>query len=337
VAAALEDEPEDCKEPPTPIKKEEEFPVKKEEDVADDLHQDKDEREECKKSPAAIKKEEEDEVGQEYSPGEIDGKSNWGQLATREEHDDEATYLPDMNTVTKPLLPLELPSGTDTRVKTASSPAMTLAEPNSGKPVAIGHAATPVPIVQANSALATHPADEKPAVPGRGNVCIENKTVSKGTDQSGGTRKEDTSTINTRQYPKRSRMSANIVKRKYSLRSLSQQNNKKSAGSKPLRKDKGFSTSLGEVNRSPMASSDEDEFGRGIESAVDGESDTSDSVDGIIDQDEAILDRYDAKWNRMYKRLRAFKEDHGHCELFWAVDRFIIILNTPTNTPPVSP
>jgi hypothetical protein len=127
----------------------------------------------------------------------------------------------------------------------------------------------------------------------------------------------------------RSRPSANIAKRKYSLPSLPQQNNKKSARSKPLRKEKGSLISLGEVNRSPMASSDEDEFGRGIESAVDDASDTSDSVDGIIDHDEAILDCYDAQWNNMYKRLRAFKESRGHCELFWAADRFTFILNTP--------
>jgi hypothetical protein len=115
---------------------------------------------------------------------------------------------------------------------------------------------------------------------------------------------------------KRSGSSANIVKTKYSLQFLSQHNNKKSARSKPLRKDKIFSNSLGEVNRSPMASSDEDEFGRGIASAVDEASDISNSVDGIIDHDEAILDRYDAQWNIMYDRLRAFKESHGHCELF---------------------
>jgi hypothetical protein len=127
----------------------------------------------------------------------------------------------------------------------------------------------------------------------------------------------------------RSRRTANIVKRKYSLRSLSQKNNKESARSKPLRKEKGSLTIMGEVYRSPLVSSDEDEFGKCIESAVDEASDTSDSVDGIIDHDESILDCYDAQWNRMYNRLRAFKESHGHCEFFWAVDRSTFILNTP--------
>jgi hypothetical protein len=65
-----------------------------------------------------------------------------------------------------------------------------------------------------------------------------------------------------------------------------------------------------------MASSDEGEFGRSIESVVDEASDTSESVDGIVDHDEVMLDHYDAQWNIMYKRLRAFKESHGHCELF---------------------
>jgi hypothetical protein len=129
--------------------------------------------------------------------------------------------------------------------------------------------------------------------------------------------------------------STNIVKRKYSLRSLSQEHNKKSARSNPLHKDKGSSTSLGEFKRSPMASSDEDEVGGGIESDVDELSDTSNSVDGIINQDKAIFDRHDAQFNRMYERLHAFKEKHGHCELFWAVDHFNYILNTPTNTPHV--
>jgi hypothetical protein len=84
-------------------------------------------------------------------------------------------------------------------------------------------------------------------------------------------------------------LSANIVKRKYSLRSLSQ---KKSARSKPLRNDKGSSKSLGEADRSPMASSDKDEFRRGLESTVDEAIDSSDSVDGILDHDEAIFGRY---------------------------------------------
>jgi hypothetical protein len=41
-------------------------------------------------------------------------------------------------------------------------------------------------------------------------------------------------------------------------------------------------------------------------------------------------------WNFEFDRLRQFKNDHGHCELVWAVDRFTLILDTPTNTPTVS-
>jgi hypothetical protein len=41
-------------------------------------------------------------------------------------------------------------------------------------------------------------------------------------------------------------------------------------------------------------------------------------------------------WNLQFKKLRGYYGKHGHCELFWAVDRFTFILNTPTNTPPVS-
>jgi hypothetical protein len=41
-------------------------------------------------------------------------------------------------------------------------------------------------------------------------------------------------------------------------------------------------------------------------------------------------------WNFEFDKLRQFKNDHGHCELVWAVDRFTLILNTPTNTPTVS-
>jgi hypothetical protein len=57
---------------------------------------------------------------------------------------------------------------------------MRITKPNSAKPAVVGHATTPVPIVQAKSALAPNPVDEKTAAPGRGNVCIKNKTVSKG-------------------------------------------------------------------------------------------------------------------------------------------------------------
>jgi hypothetical protein len=125
------DEPEDCKEPPAAVKKEEEDVI--EEDGEGDLRLDRDEPEDCKKPPAAVKKEEvHQEVGHEYSRGEIDEKSKLEQLATRGGGNDVQTaYLPDENTSTKSLLPLARPSDTDTSVKTASSPAMTFTKPRS--------------------------------------------------------------------------------------------------------------------------------------------------------------------------------------------------------------
>jgi hypothetical protein len=44
----------------------------------------------------------------------------------------------------------------------------------------------------------------------------------------------------------------------------------------------------------------------------------------------------EAKWNLQFKKLQDYYGKHGHCELFLAVDRFILILNAPTNTTPVS-
>jgi hypothetical protein len=41
-------------------------------------------------------------------------------------------------------------------------------------------------------------------------------------------------------------------------------------------------------------------------------------------------------WNLRFQKLREYYEKHGHCELFWTVDWFFYILNTPTNIPPVS-
>jgi hypothetical protein len=41
-------------------------------------------------------------------------------------------------------------------------------------------------------------------------------------------------------------------------------------------------------------------------------------------------------WNLQFKKLQYYHGKHGHCELFWAVDRFTFILNTSTNTPPSS-
>jgi hypothetical protein len=41
------------------------------------------------------------------------------------------------------------------------------------------------------------------------------------------------------------------------------------------------------------------------------------------------------KWNLQFNKLRDYYVKHGHCELFWAVDRFTFIFNSPTNIPPV--
>jgi hypothetical protein len=41
-------------------------------------------------------------------------------------------------------------------------------------------------------------------------------------------------------------------------------------------------------------------------------------------------------WNLQFKKLRDYYEKHGHCELFWPVDRFVFLLNTLTNTPRVT-
>jgi hypothetical protein len=319
------DEFEDSRKPPNAIKEEEGYGYETDEEAygyETEENDDRDdvllwgnnEREDSKKPSAVVKKEVEDEVGHEYSPREIDGKSYWEQLPTREENDDEAIYLPDEITSTKGLFPPTSLSDTDTSV-----------------------AATPVPIVQVSSARAPNPADEKPAALGRGHVCNENTTLSEGTDQPGSTPEKDKST-KIRAYATRSRSNANIVKKKYSLRSLSHENNKRGARSKSLRKKKRSPNSLGEANRSPMASTDEDEFGRDIKSTIVGASDTSDSVDGMVDQDDVILGVHHLKWNRMYRRLRAYKKSHGDCELFGAVDRFAFILNTPANTlPSLSP
>jgi hypothetical protein len=42
-------------------------------------------------------------------------------------------------------------------------------------------------------------------------------------------------------------------------------------------------------------------------------------------------------WNLQFQNLEEYFRKHGHCELFWTVDRFIFILNTLTNNPPVCP
>jgi hypothetical protein len=37
-------------------------------------------------------------------------------------------------------------------------------------------------------------------------------------------------------------------------------------------------------------------------------------------------------WNLQFMKLQDYYEEHGHCELMWAVDCFAFISNTPTNT-----
>jgi hypothetical protein len=278
------------------VEEEEEYPVKKEE-IEDDFHQDKDETEDCKEPPVTVKIEEVDKT-----EAKEDGEDDLHQ----DKDESEASMKPPA--VVKK-------EEEDEPENCKGSPALVKKEEKD-------------------------PADEKPAAPGRSDVCIENRTIS---EQPGGRRMEDTS-INTRRYPKRSgssanivkkkyslrsisqpddcriaeqsRSSANIVKRKYSLRSLSQQNNKKSARSKPLRKEKGSSTNLGKVNQNPMTTSGEDEFGKGIESAVDEACDTSDfNLKGKKNKEN---------WNSQFNQLREYYEKHGHCELFWVVHRFLL-------------
>jgi hypothetical protein len=51
----------------------------------------------------------------------------------------------------------------------------------------------------------------------------------------------------------------------------------------------------------------------------------------------SVMDKAnEEKWNMQFKKLQEYYGKHGHCELFWVVDRFIFILNTPTNTTRVS-
>jgi hypothetical protein len=56
-----------------------------------------------------------------------------------------------------------------------------------------------------------------------------------------------------------------------------------------------------------------------------------------LDEIGFVFGLLEEKWNVHFDSLRQFKNDNGHCELFWAVDRFTFILNTLTNTPPLSP
>jgi hypothetical protein len=36
--------------------------------------------------------------------------------------------------------------------------------------------------------------------------------------------------------------------------------------------------------------------------------------------------KYEEKWNLQFKTLQDYYGKHGHCELFWAVDRFTVFL-----------
>jgi hypothetical protein len=51
-----------------------------------------------------------------------------------------------------------------------------------------------------------------------------------------------------------------------------------------------------------------------------------------LDEIGFVFDLRKENWNVHFDSLRQFKNDDGHCELFWAVDRFTFMLNTPTNT-----
>jgi hypothetical protein len=291
-----------------PVNKEEESLVKKEEEIYDVFHQDEDEPEDSKQALTVFKEEEEGEtevkevIGDDLhqDKDETEDRKHASAVVKKEE-EDEVEMKEDSED--------DLPRDKDEREDGKKAPA----------------------VIKEEEEDETEVKED-----GEDDIYQDERESCKKSPAAIKQEERDEVGHDNCQSAERSRRTANIVKRKYSLRSLSQKNNKKSTRSKPLRKDKGSSINLGEVNRSPMASSDEDEFGRGIESAVDEASDTSDSVDGIVDHDAAIIDSYDAQWNRMYNRLCAFQESHGHCELFWLDDRFTFILNTPTNTAFVS-
>jgi hypothetical protein len=48
------------------------------------------------------------------------------------------------------------------------------------------------------------------------------------------------------------------------------------------------------------------------------------------------FNRFERAWNLQFKKLQDYYVKHGHCELFWAIDRFIFVLNIATNTQTVS-
>jgi hypothetical protein len=48
--------------------------------------------------------------------------------------------------------------------------------------------------------------------------------------------------------------------------------------------------------------------------------------------DQPVWNSQDAQWNVQFKKLGKFKEKHGHCELFWFLDRIVFVLNTPLLT-----
>jgi hypothetical protein len=54
-----------------------------------------------------------------------------------------------------------------------------------------------------------------------------------------------------------------------------------------------------------------------------------------LDEIGFVFDLLQENWNVQFDSLRQFKNDNGHCELFWAVDRFTFILNTPLTLPSV--
>jgi hypothetical protein len=48
------------------------------------------------------------------------------------------------------------------------------------------------------------------------------------------------------------------------------------------------------------------------------------------------FNRFETAWNLQFKKLQDYYVKDGHCKLFWAVDRFTLILNTRTKSTPVS-
>jgi hypothetical protein len=48
-----------------------------------------------------------------------------------------------------------------------------------------------------------------------------------------------------------------------------------------------------------------------------------------LDEIGFVFSAHGKNWNVQFQKLRDYYGTHGHCELFWAVERFTFILNPP--------